>query len=196
MEENKVKTDYQLVIIGGSAGSFDVLLRLVARLRTDLSMPVVMVVHRKLDNDSLMEELLANRSTLPVKEAEDKDELKPNVIYVAPADYHLLFEKDKTISLDASEKVNFSRPSIDVSFQSAAEVYHSSLVCVLLSGANSDGTEGLRAAKQNGALLVVQNPDSAEVGFMPRQALNALEIDYVLNEPGIIQLINNLVNSQ
>jgi len=192
MAENKMNYSHQLVVIGGSAGSLDVLLQLVAALRIDLLIPIVIVVHRKLDNDSLMEELLSNKSRLPVKEAEDKEPIQPATIYIAPPDYHLLFEKDKTFSLDASEKINFSRPSIDVSFQSAAEVYHSSLVCILLSGANSDGTEGLRSAKENNAMLVVQDPDSAEVGFMPRQALNSLEVDHVLNAYRIIELINNL----
>lgn len=192
MEKDKVNRKYELIIIGGSAGSFDVLLRLVARLHAGLAIPVVIVVHRKLDNDSLMEQLLSNKSTIPVKEAEDKEALTPGNIYIAPADYHLLFEKNKTFSLDASEKVNFSRPSIDVSFQSASDVYGASLVCILLSGANADGTEGLRTAKENGALLIVQDPHSAEVSYMPLQALNALHVDHVLDENGIADLINRI----
>lgn len=193
MEKNSVKRTYQLVIIGGSAGSLDVLMSVVAQLRSELSVPVLVVVHRKQDNDNLMESLLDHKSTLPVKEAEDKEPLLPGNIYIAPADYHLLIEKNNTIALDASEKINFSRPSIDVSFQSAAEVYGDKLICILLSGANADGTEGLTVAKQAGALLLVQDPLSAEVSFMPLQALKTLSVDYIIRRDEIAALLNELV---
>lgn len=193
MEKDSVKRTYQLVIIGGSAGSLDVLMSVVAQLRPELSVPVLVIVHRKQDNDNLMESLLSYKSTLPVKEAEDKEPLLPGNIYIAPADYHLLIEKNNTIALDASEKVNFSRPSIDVSFQSAAEVYGDKLICILLSGANADGTEGLISAKQTGALLMVQDPLSAEVSFMPMQALKTLSVDYIIRGDEIAALLNELV---
>jgi two-component system chemotaxis response regulator CheB len=193
MEKDAVKRMYQLVIIGGSAGSLDVLLSVVAQLRPDLPVPVLVVVHRKQDNDNLMESLLSNKSTLPVKEAEDKEPLLPGNIYIAPADYHLLIEKNNSIALDASEKINFSRPSIDVSFQSAAEVCGDKLICILLSGANADGTEGLTVAKQAGALLIVQDPLSAEVSFMPLQALKTLSVDHIIRGDEIATLLNELV---
>lgn len=123
----------------------------------------------------------------------DKDEILPGVIYLAPPDYHVLIEKDKTITLDDSEKINYSRPSIDVTFECAAEVYGEKLICVLLSGANADGVDGLVKARKLGAYIVVQDPESAEVPFMPQSAVNTVEIDLILNDKNPQQLINRLL---
>jgi len=171
----------KLFIIGGSAGSLSMVLRLLPLFKRGKNLCVMLVFHRR-DSEMSLADLLGQRTNLNVKEAEDKELLAYDNIYIAPADYHLLLEKDGTLSLDDSEKVNHSRPSIDVTFESAAEVYQSGLTCVLLSGANADGAQGLVTVKNFGGKVIVQSPKSAEVSFMPQQALNLLEPDLILDE--------------
>ena len=192
MAQDRVVEPYRVVLIGGSTGSIDVLLELLPSLRLPLSFALVIVVHRKNTADSNLASLLSIKTRIPVKEVDDKDVLQPGHAYLAPADYHLLLEQDSTFSLDDSEKVNFSRPSIDVTFESAADVYGPSLVGILVSGANADGTEGLRAIQQAGGTIVVQHPDTAQVAFMPQQALAALAVDYVFDIPALATYVNNL----
>lgn len=182
----------EALIIGGSAGSLDVLLKVLPQLNSSLTFPVIIVLHRKPGKESLLTDLLRTKTKLTVKEIEEKEDLMPGIIYIAPPDYHLLIEKNKKFSLDASEKINFSRPSIDVSFASAAEVFRKNLVGILLSGANSDGSEGLRKVRQNGGYTIVQNPDSAIVQFMPEYALKNIEIDSILNPEEMANYINQL----
>lgn len=182
----------KLLVIGGSAGSLEVLLKLLPALDNTWPLAMIIVLHRKNDNDSLLPKLLAAKTKLSVKEAEEKDVLMPGMIYVAPSDYHLLIEPDGSLTIDDSEKVNYSRPSIDVTFTSAAEVFGSNLYCLLLSGANMDGAEGLIAARRMGAYTAVQDPEEAEVSFMPRHALNVSAVDSVLTMNGMISFVKSL----
>ena len=181
------------LVIGGSAGSLDVLLKILPNLRIDLSFPIIIVVHRKQGTDFLLSDLLSSKTTLKVKEVEEKEEIKSKTIYIAPSDYHLLMEKDFTFSLDYSEKVNYSRPSIDVTFQSAAEVYTDKLACLLLSGSNADGVNGLKMVKNYDGLALVQDPSTASVGYMPEQAILKVKIDHVLKIEDMANYINLLV---
>ncbi|GAB4055941.1 chemotaxis protein CheB [Spirosoma litoris] len=192
MAENRVINSCQVVVIGGSTGSIDVLLKLLPALRSPLLFTLIIVLHRKNTADSTLANLFSLKTSLPLKEVDDKDVIVPGTIYLAPADYHLLIEKDGTFSLDDSEKVNYSRPSIDVTFESAADVYGSSLVGVLLSGANSDGTNGLVAIKRAGGVSIVQQPETAQVAFMPQQAILSAPIDYVLDIQELISFMNTL----
>lgn len=194
MEENRVISGCKILILGGSAGSLEVLMHILPYLSTIPSFAFVIVLHRKSAEDTILEELIALKATIPVKEVEDKTALLPGFIYVAPSDYHLLFEKDNLLSLDISEKINHSRPSIDVSFESAAEIYGSSLVGILVSGANSDGTQGLKAIKNAGGTIIVQNPETATMAFMPRNAILNTVPDYILDVEEILEVIN-LINS-
>lgn len=180
------------LIIGGSAGSLDVLLHLLPGLKSDLSFPIVIVVHRKQGNDLLLANLLASRTTMQVKEAEEKETILAQNIYIAPPDYHLLIERDFSFSLDYSEKVNYSRPSIDVTFQSAAEVYAATLACLLLSGSNADGVNGLKAVKRFGGLALAQDPASASVSYMPEQAILNVDMDAVLPIEEMAAYLNSL----
>lgn len=179
---------YDLLTIGGSAGSLTMVLKIIPQLTLDMNLAVVIIFHRKQSEDNVLLDVLATKTTFVVKEAEDKDEIRPGVIYIAPAEYHLLIEKDKTISLDDSEKVNYSRPSIDVTFESAAEACGESLACLLLSGANADGVEGLIKAKQAGALIMVQDPASAEVSYMPEQAMARVKCDFIVDGKNVAKL--------
>jgi len=192
MAKDELKTTYKVIVIGGSTGSLDVLLRVLPALQPTLSFAIIIVLHRKNSGDSTLESLLASKTVIPVKEVDDKDPLQANTIYVAPADYHLLIEKDYTFSLDDSEKVNYSRPALDVTFESAADIFGSAVVGILLSGANADGTKGLAAIKKAGGITVVQNPETAQAAFMPQQAILNATIDYILDIPELIRFLNSI----
>jgi two-component system chemotaxis response regulator CheB len=181
------------LVIGGSAGSLEVLLKVLPELSTDLSFPIIIVVHRKHGTDFLLSDLLSSKTSLRVKEVEEKETISPQTIYIAPSDYHLLLEKDLTFSLDYSEKVNFSRPSIDVTFQSAAEVFTNKLACLLLSGSNADGVNGLKAVKNFDGIALAQDPSTASVAYMPEQAILKVKIDQVLKIEEMANYINSLV---
>jgi two-component system chemotaxis response regulator CheB len=179
----------QLIVIGGSAGSLHVIIDLLGPLRPGFPIPLLVVLHRNVQYDSSLEDLFSAKTQLTCKEVEEKEPLQPGIIYLCPADYHVLIEKDHSFSLDYSERVNYSRPSIDVSFKSAAEAYGPGLICVLLSGANADGAEGLEYARQKGSITVVQDPATADVAFMPQYAIDRIKVDFVLRPeemPGII----------
>lgn len=170
MAQDAVKR-YRVVAIGGSAGSLEVILGILATLPPAPDAFFIIVVHRRNDKDSILENLFSYKTDLPVKEVEDKERILPGHIYIAPPDYHLLLENEHFFSLDGSEKVHFSRPSIDVTFESVAEVFGGQAVGILLSGANADGSEGLLAIREAGGYTLAQNPDEAEIAFMPRRAI-------------------------
>lgn len=182
----------EALVIGGSAGSLDVLLRVLPVLDDQLTFPIIIVIHRKHGSDSLLPDLLSSRTRLKVKEVDEKESIVAGTIYVAPSDYHLLIEQDRTFSLDYSEKINYSRPAIDVTFQTAAEVYKSKLACLLLSGSNSDGVNGLKTVKIWGGLAMIQDPESAQVAYMPAQAKLHVNIDEILKIEKIGEFINSL----
>src|SRR6185437_8998223 len=192
MEENNVTKKCRALFIGGSAGNLDVLLKVLPSLDPPTGFPIIIVLHRKPGADHLLTSLLASRSKLTVKEVDEKENIDDDKIYLAPSDYHLLIEKNHTFSLDCSEKLNYSRPSIDVTFQSASDVYNDNLVCLLLSGSNNDGVEGLKAVKKNGGRVIIQHPESAAVSYMPAQAEMNVNIDKVLQVEEMADYINQL----
>lgn len=179
-------------IIGGSAGSLDVLLKVLPKISAEISFPIIIVIHRKHGADSLLADLLSSRTTLIVKEVDEKEPILAGTVYIAPSDYHLLIERDRTFSLDYSEKINYSRPAIDVTFQTAAEVYKKKLVCLLLSGSNSDGVNGLNSVKLWGGKAIIQDPKTAQVAYMPAQAQQHVKIDHVLSIEDMGDFINLL----
>jgi len=192
MEKNKRITNCKVLIIGGSAGSLQPLLQILPFIEKKVSFAIVIVVHRKNSDEQTLEDLIALKSKIKVKEVEDKVKLEAGFIYIAPSNYHLLFEKEETLSLDTSEKINYSRPSIDVSFEAAAEIYGQNLVGILLSGSNSDGTAGLRAIQAAGGISVVQNPLSADMPFMPNNAILHTVPDFILKTEEILEFIKDL----
>ena len=192
MEKDGVTELRKIVILGGSAGSLDVLMQILPNLPQLQSIALVIVLHRKSGEDNTLEELIAMKTETAVKEVNDKVPLLPGFIYVAPSDYHLLFEKNNTLSLDISEKINYSRPSIDVAFESAAEAHGAAVAAVLLSGANADGTVGLQSVKACGGMTIVQQPQTAEMPFMPEHAVANMNPDYILNVGEIRALIVKL----
>jgi two-component system, chemotaxis family, protein-glutamate methylesterase/glutaminase len=181
-----------LIVIGGSAGGLYPILTLLPGLVASLPAAVLIVLHRQSHYESVLTDLLSAKATLPVKEASEKEPLLPATIYIAPADYHLLIETDHTFSLDDSEKVNFSRPSIDVTFTSAALAYGSRMTALLLSGANTDGTEGLIDVHDAGGTTAVQDPATADADYMPRQAILHAPVDIILQPREMAAFINRM----
>ncbi|MFC5410901.1 chemotaxis protein CheB [Larkinella bovis] len=192
MAESRLKPACRAVVIGGSAGSIEVLLKVLPALPFGLSFAVIIVLHRKNSVDSSLAHLLSLKTAVPIQEVEDKQPVLPGSMYLAPADYHLLIEKEEVFSLDNSEKINYSRPSLDVTFESAADVYGPAVVGVLLSGANADGTAGLNAIKKAGGTIVAQKPETALSGFMPQHAILHTPIDEVLDIDELMVFINAL----
>jgi two-component system chemotaxis response regulator CheB len=188
-ERNKV---IELIVIGGSAGSLQVILEMIKKLNDKIAAPILLVLHRKAHSNNVLQALLQQLSPLEVVEIDDKTEIEPNKIYITPADYHLLFEDKKTMSLDSSEKMNYSRPSIDVTFKSAAEIYGENLIGVLLSGANADGVEGLSYIKKNNGTVWIQDPETAEVDYMPKHAIETVEYDLIIKPEDLPKYINQL----
>jgi two-component system chemotaxis response regulator CheB len=162
----------RVIVIGASAGAVDVLTQLLPALAPTMAAAVLIVVHVPPDRSSALPEVLAHRALVPVLEADDKMIAEAGRVYFAPPDYHLLVERDGTLALSADEAVLFSRPSIDVLFESAAHAFGPGVLGILLSGASADGACGLAAIRDAGGLTWVQAPESAAVPTMPQAALD------------------------
>lgn len=188
MEKGDIK---RLYIIGGSSGSLDVLLSVFSLFQPLPQAAIIIVLHRKSFRDSMLPELFTLHTSLIIKEAEEKEVITAGYVYIAPADYHLLVEADGTLSLDVSEKINYSRPSIDISMETAAEAYRNKVVGILLSGANADGVIGLQKIKGCGGITIAQDPITAIVDYMPRQAITRGAASLVLTPKEIADFINN-----
>jgi two-component system chemotaxis response regulator CheB len=171
---------FELIVIGTSVGGLNALSALLHGLPSTFSLPLVVVQHRSADGRSGVREVLQSYTDLTVVEAEDKDAIVAGRLYLAPADYHLLIEADRTLALSTEGPVQNARPSIDVLFESAADVYRESLVGVVLTGASADGARGVRRIKQCGGWLIVQDPATAESRVMPEAALSVVEADEVV----------------
>jgi len=161
------------VVIGGSAGSLEALSGLLPKLPKSYPWPIIVVVHMPPDKKSVMADLLRAKCLMDVHEAEDKEALKTGTIYIAPPDYHLLVEPDGRLSLSNEEPVQFSRPSIDVLFETAADAFGTGLIGIVLSGANADGARGMQMIVKEGGLALVQTPAKAYADTMPQATLDA-----------------------
>lgn len=158
-------------------------------LPEDFSTPIIIVQHVNAHSESHWVTLLNAQSNLIIKEADEKEKIENGRVYIAPPNYHLMIEMDKTFSLTIAERVNYARPSIDVLFESAAEVYKNKLIGVVLTGSNNDGTQGLRRIQECGGTTIVQNPDTAESSPMPASAIAAMKPDYILTLKEITALL-------
>jgi two-component system chemotaxis response regulator CheB len=171
----------ELIAVGTSLGGLHALTQILAGLPPGLPVPIVIVQHRAVSQDGGgLPQLLQDATGLRVVEADDKMELEPGTVYLAPADYHLLVEQRGFLALSTDGAVRSARPSIDVLFQTAADAYGAGLLAVLLTGASADGAEGLVSVKARGGRAVVEDPVTAECGTMPAAALAATAVDYVL----------------
>jgi len=178
-----------VLLLGGSAGSFNLIFRVVKILPADLNKIVIIIIHRRKNFLSEIERMFAKNSSMPLKEVSDKDKINKNTIYIAPANYHTLIEKEGYFGLDVSEAVWFSKPSIDVTFDSAADVYGERCTAILFSGANQDGAQGMLKLKNAGSLTIVQDPSEAEMPEMPGAAININAVDCVLRTDEIFELL-------
>jgi two-component system chemotaxis response regulator CheB len=159
------------IVMGASAGAIQALYRILPTLPADYHVPVLVVVHIPADRSDLLAPLFQAKCRVVVKEAEDKEPILPGIVYFGPSDYHVLVEADRTISLSGDEAVLYSRPSIDVLFESAADAYGAGLVGIILTGANDDGAAGLRAVAAAGGVALTEDPAAAFAPAMPRAAL-------------------------
>ncbi len=181
----------EILLLGGSAGSFKILFSITKLLGPQLNKVVIIVMHRKKNFVSEVEKLFSQNSLMPLKEIADKDKISKKNIYIAPANYHVLIERDGYFGLDVSDAVWFSKPSIDITFESAAEVYKNKCTAILLSGANQDGAEGLLKLRNAGSLTIAQDPEDAEMPEMPQEAINLNATDFVLRTNEIFDLLKN-----
>ncbi|NQV01051.1 MAG: chemotaxis protein CheB [Bacteroidia bacterium] len=187
------KKKYQAVVIGSSAGGLNALKSIFEALDDQFPLPVIIVQHVSPDADNYLSSFLDNMKKIKVKEADEKEVPQPGVAYIAPPNYHLLMEQDRSFTLTVGERVNYARPSIDVLFETAAEAYRESLIGIILTGANNDGSIGLRKIKALGGIAIVQDPEEAESDSMPRSALEAAKPDHVLKLKEIANFLNSLI---
>jgi two-component system, chemotaxis family, protein-glutamate methylesterase/glutaminase len=166
---------YEAIVMGGSWGGMNAAVEILKHLPADYPLPIVLVLHRLKGVSSELPALIRKKTYVQIKEADEKEKMQPGTVYIAPADYHLLVEQDHTFSLDVSEAILFSRPSIDVTFESAAEVFGSKLIGIILSGASKDGSQGLYTICKAGGQAIVQHPGQAEVDTMPQSAIESVK---------------------
>ena len=172
---------YRYVVIGGSAGGVEALRVILMALPVDFALPILVAQHLHGNDEGAYAEHMTRLTRLPVVEACDKEPIERGCLYTAPANYHMLLERGGIIGLTIDERVNWSRPSIDVLFESAALACGDAVVAVILSGASADGAKGISAIKKAGGLTIAQDPTSAEAPVMPQSAIDTGAVDEVLS---------------
>lgn len=184
------------IVIGASAGGVDALSTLLPALKAQATAPVFIVLHLPREKPSLLADIFAAKCALPVREAQDKEPIAPGTIYFAAPDYHLLIDRGHrltpSLALSIDGLVNFSRPAIDVLFESAADVYGECLLGIVLTGGNHDGAAGLAAVQQCGGQTIVQDPADAQLSFMPEAALQRITPTAVMPLARLAELFASL----
>ena len=173
------KRKFELIAIGCSMGGMHALQVIFGVLPKDFPVPIAVVQHRYRTSNEGLPEFLRRRTELQVVDTTDKEWLRPGTVYLAPANYHLLVERGE-LSLSVDEAVAYSRPSIDVLFESAADAYGAGVIGVILTGANADGAKGTMRIKSRGGFVIAQDPETAESPAMPRAAIEAARVDRIL----------------
>jgi two-component system, chemotaxis family, protein-glutamate methylesterase/glutaminase len=184
---------YEAVVIGVSAGGLAALTRILGVLPTDYPVPILIVQHRSRDERFLLEQVLQAKCQVNIRQAEEKEAIKPGAVYFAPPDYHLLVELDHSLSLSYDEHVNYSRPSIDVLFETAAAAFKSNLVGIILTGANADGSKGIKLIRKQGGTTIAQDPATAEYPEMPEAAIKTGSIQQIMDLDKIGKFLLSLV---
>jgi two-component system chemotaxis response regulator CheB len=192
------KSPYKAIVIGSSAGGINALTKVLSVLPADFPLPIVIVQHLHPESGHHLPYILGTKSALKIKQADEKEKIEKGWVYLAPPNYHLLVEEDFTFSLSLESPVNYSRPSIDVLFESAIYAYRQHLIGIILTGANHDGSLGLKKIKETGGFTIVQDPKTAEADAMPKAAIEATTIDKILPLQDIglylLQLVNRKYN--
>lgn len=181
----------KVIIIAGSAGAFDPILSILNHLDKRINTPIVIILHRLKNTVSSFESIVQRNTHYTVKEIEDKEKIEKGFLYTAPADYHVLLEENFTFSLDVSEQVNFSRPSIDVSFESFSSILKDKCCGILLSGSNQDGAVGLKCIAENNGKTIIQDCTEAVYSMMPSAAKILYNKHIELTTLNIIKTLNN-----
>ncbi|MFP2957669.1 chemotaxis protein CheB [Myxococcus sp. 1LA] len=192
MDLENLRGRIDAVAVGASAGGVEALGVVLPALPREFRPSVLVVIHQPRERRSLLSDIFSARCALPVREAQDKEPVQPGTIYFAPPDYHLLVDDGPSLALSADDPVHFSRPSIDVLFESAADTYGHRLAGLILTGANSDGAHGLAAVREAGGVTLVQRPDTAQVSTMPAAALARGPADFVLPLEQIAHLLRRV----
>ena len=192
MGKYDIAPTYNAVVIGGSAGSFQPITDILANIPASFPLPIFLCLHRLKHVKRGFVEALSIKSNKPVSEPYDKENVKQGHVYLAPANYHMCLEDGPQVSLSTEPLVNNSRPSINLSMESAASVYQKKLIGILMSGANKDGAEGMAFIKRYGGIAVVQDPEDSMINTMPSAALAATEIDYALSAEEIVVFLQHL----
>lgn len=193
--EFKISNNYKAVVIGGSAGSFQCISKILASIPQDFELPIIMCLHRLKHVRNGFVEALSIKSVHPVVEPSDKEGIKKGKVYLAPSNYHLSLELGNTFSLSTEDMVNNSRPAIDITLETAAYIFKEKLIGILLSGANRDGAVGMKKIKDRGGLTIVQDPAECMIDTMPKAALDITSIDYTLKTDQIIRFFSELNKS-
>lgn len=180
------------VALGASAGGIDALFTLLDGLQPPLAAALIVVLHLPQQHESLLPQLFAARTAVPVQEAQPDAPVQPGTLYIAPPGYHLLVEPQRSFSLSCDAPELFSRPSIDVLFESCADAYGDRLAGIVLTGANEDGARGLAAIRARGGLTAVQDPDEAAHAVMPAAAIARADPDFVLPLAGLGALLHTV----
>ena len=180
---------YEAIVIGVSSGGMNAMNVMFPRFPEDFRVPIIVVQHIGVHSDNKWIEILNKDCKLNIKEADEKEQIEKGNIYIAPANYHLLIEKDKTFSLSIEDKVNFARPAIDVLFETAAEAYNDKLIGVILTGSNHDGTMGMKWIKEHGGLTIAEDPKTANSPYMPASAIAAMQPDHIVSLEMIVDLL-------
>jgi two-component system chemotaxis response regulator CheB len=181
-----------LVVIGASAGGVEALIVLLRALPPTLRAAILIVLHLPRDRRSVLADVFQPHCAVPVRDAQDKEPVEPGTVYIAPADYHLLVDDTRSLSLSVDELVHFSRPSVDVLFEAAADVYGERTLAILLTGGSDDGAAGLAAVRRAGGWTIVQDPRTARVPMMVEAALALGPVDVVLPLEGIADLLREV----
>jgi len=192
MGKFNLSNKFKAIVIGGSAGSFQPVTKLLAALPKDFPLPIFLCLHRLKHVRHGFVEALSIKSNKKVVEPLDKETVKKGIVYLAPANYHLTLELGNTFSLSTESLVNNSRPSIDITLETAAYVYKEKLIGILLSGANRDGAVGMHSIKEYGGMTVIQSLEESMINTMPSAAKSLTKIDYELGTDGIIAFLLEL----
>lgn len=182
----------KIIVIGGSAGSYNVIKKILLSLPADFPLPIVLCLHRLKDVRNGFVESLNLGSKVTVREPEDKDPVKPGFVYLSPANYHLLIEPGHNFALSTEDNINYSRPSIDITFETAGYAFRDKMAGIILSGANGDGAKGFYSAYKNGAYTIIQDPENASFKIMPGEVLKFFKPHKVLTDNEIVEFINSL----
>lgn len=192
MNKYNLNNSYKAVVIGGSAGSFQGVVKILSQLPQGFPLPIIMCLHRLKHVRNGFVEALSIKSVVQVTEPHDKENIKKGSVYLAPANYHMSVELGNNFALSTEEMVNNSRPAIDITLGTCAFVYKEKLIGILLSGANRDGAAGMKAIHERGGLTIVQEPSECMIDTMPKAALAATKIDHTMRIDQIVQFLKEL----